>query len=190
MKNLGGFITLILGIVIGIAIVWWLFPPKVPDGYTIVSNEWVDSLQQVASAPPDTVIQVDTAWYEKETITYVEVPVHVEVDEQTNFVQDTLTSAHFAVYLEDTLRNNRIVSRGFNYDLFVPERITETISITQPVPFPYPVYEKGRLYGGVNAGQVISADLSYRIQDNFFGIGVGQIGGDRFYYFRYQRKIF
>ena len=189
MKN-SGLVYLILGIIMGMAADWWLFPPKVPDGYTIVSNEWLDSLRQVASAPPDTVIQIDTIMYEKETIRYVEVPIHVEIDDTTNFVQDTLKTPHFNLYLEDTLRNNSIVSRGFNYDLFVPETITKTITLIQPVPFPYKVHGKGRLYGGVNTGSIISADLSYRINDNFFGIGAGQVGGERFYYLRYQRKIF
>ena len=182
------FIYLIIGVILGMAISNWLFPPRIPSGWELVSEEWLDSLRTVAEAPPDTVIQVDTIMYEKETIRYVEVPVHVEVDEETNFVQDTLRTPHFALYLEDTLRNNFIVSRGFNYDLFVPETITRTITLTQPVPFPYPVQERGRLYGGINAGQVISADLSYRFGDNFLGVGMGYLD-ERFWYIRYQRKL-
>ena len=181
-------IYLILGLIIGGIAGNWLFPPKVPDGHTVVSDQWLDSLRVVAGTPPDTVIHIDTIMYEKETIRYVEVPIHVKVDDTTNFVQDTLKTPHFALYLEDTLRNNSIVSRGFNYDLFVPEKITETITITQRVPFPYPVDRRGRLYGGVNAGQLVSADLSYRFGDNYIGIGAGHLG-ERFYYIRYQRRL-
>ncbi|MFP4025761.1 MAG: hypothetical protein ACLFVR_14655 [Thiohalospira sp.] len=186
-----GFV--IIGLIIGYVINRIMQPPCPPEGKVLVEKQWLDSLQAIAKMKPDTIlITVDSIIYKKGPVEYVEVPVPVEINDTTNYYSDTITTEHFDLYLFDTLRYNQIVSRGFNYDLYVPEKITETITLIQKVPFPYEVDKRKTIYGGINIGAINSVDLNYRLSDrnDMIGIGFGyDYTGKKMIYGRYTFPI-
>lgn len=168
------------------------FCNDIPESSVIVEQEWLDSLQQIAEKEPD--IEVDTVIF-RDTIKVtekIEQPIIPPIEKNDTVIyRDTLESDYFNVFLHDRFANNMLISRHWNYEVFIEkETITETIY--QPVPLPYPV-EKDLplLYGGFSAGlNTISADINVRINNNnFFGIGTGFIAGEHVIYMRYMRGI-
>ncbi len=193
MENIKHISITVLVIVI-ISLVVWKTCERDDDGYVQVRQTWLDSLQHdmkmLLEQEPEIVEVVrDSIIYEKGPVEYVRVPVPVEVDDEYAYYEDTLKTPYFDVFLYDTLRSNRIVSRGFNYDIWIPVTEIKTITQIQKVPYPYKVDDRARMYGGINAGSMISADLSYRMGDNYIGAGVGYGLAGRFYYVRYQKRL-
>jgi hypothetical protein len=167
-------------------------PPCPPDGYVMVKKQWLDSLQKVNESKPQIIeITRDSIIHVSGPIRYVGIPTPIPIDDQTNYFIDTLKSPHFELYLFDTLKNNLIINRGFTYNLFVPEKITTTITQIQKVPFPYEIDLRGRLYGGINVGMVNGVDINYRLagRNDMIGLGFGYINQNKLIYGRYTFKI-
>ncbi len=162
----------------------------IPDDSVVVKKSRFDSLQMIAESTPeyiyDTITKTDTLKIPE--LIYQDRLVHVEIGKDTLRVDDTLSSKYFDVFLMHKLTGNRIFERAWSYNVFIPEKIiTETI--TQKIPFPYEVEPyRPRLYGGLNVGNVVSGDISYRIGNSFYGIGMGYMG-DKYFYVRYQFAI-
>ena len=164
---------------------------RLPDDKVIVSKSWLDSLNLIAESTPevisDTIIKTDTLKI-TQYITQEKI-IHVEVGEDTTEVYDTLRSDYFAVFLHDRISGSQIMQRRWNYDVYMPEKLVTEI-ITQKIPFPYTVEaDFPKLYGAINVGNLISADLSYRVNRNFYGIGYGYFNGNNYFYIRYQFAI-
>lgn len=193
MKIIKTYILIFMLVVTSVLIYMYISNKRCPpDGFTLVSTNWLDSLQAIADSQPEVItITKDSIVYVKGPVEFVEIKVPVEVDKETNYYEDTIKTKHFDLYLFDTLRQNKIMSRAFTYDLHVPEIITNTITQIQKVPFPYEVDRRGRLYGSINAGSIISADISYRIDDYMIGLGYGyDHKGNKMIYAKYTFKIF
>ena len=188
MKNLITILKYLvfLGVVILLVIIACKYE-RVPEGMVEVRKTWLDSLQAVAESKPDSVIveTVDTVNYPVPVPVEVKVPVYITQD--TTEYLDTLQTDYFALYLRDRYYNNALQQRSFTYDVYIPEK---TITIYEKIPMPYEVtVSQPRFYGGVQAGNLFSADISYRAKNNFYGIGIGYYG-KTFVYLRYQFGIF
>ena len=189
MKTIKNLVVVLFVILLGLYLWDTFINTCPPEGYVLMKQSDVDSMKALADKPPEVVIEIDTQWV---TVTeYIEVPVKEPIPESDsiNYYPDTLTTEYFSVFLEDRFKNNTLMSRMFTYELFVPKKITKTI--TEYIKVPYPFYsetDKGKIYGGVGVGNAFMADISYRWGDNYLGVGVGYLN-KRFFYVRFQRKI-
>ena len=162
-----------------------------PEGYVLMKQSDIDSMRALADKPPEVVIEIDTQWIK--VTEYIDVPIKEPIPESDsiNYYPDTLTTEYFSVVLKDRFKNNTLLSRSFTYRLYIPQT---TKTITEYIKVPYPYYsavDQGKIYGGVGLGNAFMADISYRWDDNYLGVGVGYLGypNERFFYVRYQRKI-
>ena len=111
----------------------------------------IDSVNAIAAAAPDTIWKTDTIrpkpeikWYPKE------VPVPVKTDSVHNFYADSLVNDQLAIYVNDTIEGI-LQSRNIGYKLFVPLKVTNTITVTEKVPviISEPAKKQAELYGGL-----------------------------------------
>ena len=108
-------------------------------GQVVVSQLWLDSLKRLADAPPDTIIVTDTIYPEPVIITIIkDVPTPIPFGDANLFI-DTLKNKQLMVVVTDTVRDNRIIFRRFDYELYVPLRIETVTTINKIIPMPYPV---------------------------------------------------
>ena len=178
---------LFIGIVILLVVIACKYE-RVPEGMVEVRRTWLDSLEAVAATKPDTIIitETDTVKIDTPIIVEIEIPVYIPYD--TLLHLDTLKTDYFALYLRDKYYASSLQRRSFTYDVYIPEKI---ITVTEKIPFPYEVtIDLPKIYGGVQMGTIISADLSYRQGSNFYGAGIGYGAAGRFYYLRYQFGIY
>jgi len=149
--------------VIGLALFIVFSGKKEPGVY--VTQRFLDSLTTIANTTPDTVWpDPDTVWPDPEIKWKTkEVPVPIEVDPETNVYHDSLINNELAIYINDTLRGNKLFSRDIGYSLFVPKKITKTKIITQKVPVPIEVPGK-KYFAGAGIGGNFSGGLAGSIQ--------------------------
>ena len=179
---------IVLAIVsIAIGVMGALYCTRIPNGKLLVSQTFLDSLAEVANRPPKVTIKVDT--FKMPYPVYVNVPVPVPTPVgDANYYQDTLKNNHLMVVVRDTVRNNCISYRDFEYRLFVPLTIEKTITINYPVPIPYKVVERVTYKWHAGIGYAaIGAYIRGGMQHQRIGIGAlvakNNIGVDLTYYF-------
>jgi len=85
---------------------------EIPEGYSLISQEALDSLEEVENQPADTVY-IDTV-KEKIVIKWnnLPVPVPVPLDSGRNFYVDTITSDSLSIWAELLIRGT--LSGGIN----------------------------------------------------------------------------
>lgn len=125
MKNL--FLILITAIVS--AFITSQIIVNVPDGFLLIKQSELDSLNAISQLPPDTIIKIDTVYIEKKG----EAVTHPEVKDST--VLDSLITPDLKVYLKDTYFSWGI-RREWNYRMNCPEIIKRTYTINNYVPRP------------------------------------------------------
>lgn len=166
-----------------------------PDGYVLVTDGFIDTLQMIAEMPPDTI--TDTLFL-KGDIIYLpgkEVPIPIPVDPQTNFYTDSIVNDSISVWVAITVQGI-ITEWDWRYQPIIHK--IETI-IEKPVPYPMP-YEvpvsKSGLYAAIGVGGNKSAfmltgelDLITK-KDNFYGFQYLLIDQrESFYLFKIGTKI-
>ena len=125
MKNI---IVIMIVIVVTIVVSKFLFS-KIPDGFVLVKQSELDSLNAISQLPPDTVLKIDTLYVKKKG----EAVTHPEVKDST--VLDSLIRPDLKVYLKDSY-NSRGIKREWNYRIICPELIKSTYTINNYVPKP------------------------------------------------------
>lgn len=142
----------VLAILLGIAMllaVWLYLNPVIPAESILVNKGFIDSLEQVANIPPDTVT-IETITVKRDTI-YKNVLVPVSVKGDTAYYKDSLTEPEFSIYVSDVLFGNRIADRTWSFEKRIAET-TKYITITKPLPVPYEVTKPPKLFVGVGYG--------------------------------------
>lgn len=126
----------------GLYVGYKCYSPKV--GETVVQQEWLDSLYRVAQSLPDTITITDTIWAPPEVVTVTkEVPLPVDTGSTWAYYEDSLKNEWIHMTVKDTVRDNRLAWREWEYELYVPLHIIHRERIIDKVPFPYPVEEDG-----------------------------------------------
>lgn len=122
----------------------------IPKGSILVSQSFLDSLAMVKDT---VIIEVDTVPPVIDTFIVVrEVPVPVPVNDSTYAYHDSLVNKQLSVHMYDIISNKGIIrARSWQWTLFVPETIINTIHEIKTVPVPYKVVEKQsyKYYGQV-----------------------------------------
>lgn len=157
MKNV---LIVLIVVLAGISAWLWFRPYTAPVGKVIVSQSWLDSLNAIANKPP--VIVYDSTPPPPDTVRYpVYVPVPVKEDSTIVAYSDSLVNDQLSVHVFDTIQKGSglILSRKWHYRLFVPLKVTETI--TKTVPMPYPIIQPPKTwqyYGTVWVGQGVQLE--------------------------------
>jgi len=161
MKNIDGLIVVIIALLIG----FMFFRGCDNKKGVYVTQAFLDSLIAVANTPPDTVqLPPDTVWPDPVVKWKVkEIPVPIAVNTETNVYHDSLVNNELAIYINDTIRENRIFHRDIGYKLFVPKKITDMKIVTQKVPVPIQVPGK-KYFAGVGLGGNFAGGLAGSVQ--------------------------
>jgi hypothetical protein len=128
-------------------------------GYSNAGNRYnvlVDSLNTVLAQKPDTLWLHDTVFTDpiikwRENKVPVPYPVYDTIYIEPVFTYwDTLVNDEVAFYVEDTIQG-ALLSRRIGYELYVPKYITNTVTVTEKVPFivKEPLDANVAFYGGV-----------------------------------------
>jgi len=110
-----------------------------------------------------------------------EVPVPVESGDTWAYYEDEHKDEWVHISIADTIRNNRIAWREWEYELFVPLHILHTTTITERVPYPYPVKEEVHFswYGGASFGTDGWRARGGKVYERWlFGVYAGRSMGD------------
>ena len=164
-----------------------------PEGTTIVSNTFIDSLKKVASEAPQ--IRIDTI-YLKGDIIYVpgEVPEPIIINAETKSYSDSIINDSVSVWAK-ILVKGEILKWDWRYQ---PIILKETITIEKPKPYPVPyevVVNRTEMYGSVLVGGnqssfILSGQLDLITRnDNIYGLQYMRFGNDNFYLFKLGTKI-
>ena len=165
-------VILVFIILIG-ALAYYFKPVSIPSGMVLVNKTFLDSLGNLKPTVVVDTIKGDP--YPVEVTVYVPVPQ--EEDSTRVFYNDSLVNSKLAVFVLDTIqkRTGKILSRKWQYQLFVPERI-ETI-ITKPFPMPYAIEKPAkewRYFGKVWVGNGFQGEGGVIYKDRFiFGAKAG-----------------
>lgn len=179
-----GIIASLLGIIIYLL---WFAPTQMPDGKVLVSQTYLDSLASIADQPPEVIIEYDTVW--NDTIIYEEKEPPAPIDEGESYTYtDSLITPDISIWLWDNVSKKGIITkREWAYRLHTPYYITESKTIFQPVPKPYPVYVEReyqrnpriRYYGMAGWGNLKSLDGGIIFNDKYIGgLTAGIMGGE------------
>lgn len=114
----------------------------VPEGYVLVEQASLDSLEAIANSIPDTVTVVDTTRPDTVIRWKEYTPVPAEVTESGYFYQDTVKDENLSIYVSDSISNTGIINyRKVGYKLYIPLQIDRTTTITKKVPVPVKMIE-------------------------------------------------
>lgn len=134
-KLLAGIIVALLGLIVYLN---WFAPLRLPEGKVLVSQGYLDSLYAIAI--PDTVELTDTIWLKPDTVRIEKESPIPKPDGEVLAYTDSLATPDLTVWVWDRIRlNGTFESREWAYRLNTPYYVTREITITQPVPMPYPV---------------------------------------------------
>jgi len=147
MKQLRKFLSDITCLIILSGIIafgGWKFLNKScpPDGFILVQESFIDSLQKVASMPPDTVykdtiiVLPDTTKHE-----YASLPKIKPINDSINYQKDSLVTPFYTVWVEDWIQNNASIKRNWHWTDPGYKVITKEIHIPKLYPVPIEVYK-------------------------------------------------
>jgi hypothetical protein len=157
-------------------------------------KEVIDSINAI---PPDTFIVRDTIkpdpeirWRQGEAIL---VPTPIDTF-GVNKYPDSLVTADLAIYVNDVIKGV-ILSRDIGYKLFVPQIITERVTVIEKVPtiVDRPVDSDGVLIGaglGAGAGFGWSAGAGYKYQRSVFGVDYLRFQEQNYWLLSYKYLVF
>jgi len=164
-----------------------------PEGFILVTEGFIDTLQMIANAVPDTIR--DTIRI-KSDIVYIDnpVPVPVSIDPEINFYTDSIVNDSINVWSEITVKGF-INKWDWRYRPII-HRFETTIKKPVPMPVPYGVpVSKAGLYGSFGMGGnrstfMSSGSLDYiNKKDNLYGFQYLRFNQKSFYMFRIGKKI-
>lgn len=166
-----------------IAYLNWFAPVRIPEGKVVISQTFLDSLNEIANRPPEIVTVYDTTKPKPEII-YVEKAPPTPTDQGEYFdYADSLKTPEVSVWVWDKISKYGVVeNRKWATRVHVPLRITERQTIYQPVPMPYPVHvernyqnnNRIRYYGMVGYGTHFTVDAGVFHNDRLI---YGAMGG-------------
>jgi len=170
---------------------------EIPHGYTLISQEALDSIDLIANQPPDTVY-IDTV-KEKIVINWRDLPVPepVALDSGRNFYVDTITSDSLSIWAELLIRGEleqwslggEVLSTTIERTIEVPRAVIITNKIEVPV------IERGiflglQTGGSPQGGLIFGAELIYlNRKSNYYGIGASRFGEFNIYEFKFGKRI-
>ena len=174
---------------------------EIPLGYSLISQEALDSLEEVANRPADT-IYLDTV---KERIVIkwnnLPVPVPVALDSETNYYVDTLTSdsSNTPVKVWAELWIIGQLKRWSLGGEVLKTTIDRVIEVPKPViitnKIDVPVLEKGiflglQTGGSPQGGLMFGAELTYlNRKSNYYGLGASRFGEFNIYQFSFGKRL-
>lgn len=164
-----------------------------PKGYILVTQEFVDSLINVANIPPDTVFDTTII---KGDIVYVdkEVPVPVTIDPQTNFYIDSIVNNKISVWMYVTVEGY-ITEWDWEYEPKVIEREKIITKYIPKVVTHEKLVRKSGMYaslgvGGNQSAFMLSGGIDYiNRKDKLYGIQYMRFGQQDYYLFKLGVKI-
>lgn len=130
--------------------------PCPPDGYVLVSQEFIDSLQAIAEMPPEVIVKDSVVYVDN--IIYVSnedpVPEPDPIDPELNCYRDSVVNDSVNVWVE--IKTRGVVEQlriGYKPIIHIRE-----ITINQPAP--YPVIEEVEV-PVTKPGLIVRAGLGY-----------------------------
>jgi len=165
-----------------------------PEGYVLVTEGFIDTLQMIAEMPPEIVTNTITI---KGDVVYLpgkEVPVPVPLNPQTNFYTDSIVNDSISVWVAVTVKGI-ITDWKWKYQPVIHK--TET-TIKKPVPYPVP-YEvpvsRNGIYvamgfGGNESAFMLSPEANLLTKkNNLYGIQYIRYDQNNFYLFKIGKLI-
>jgi len=170
---------------------------EIPDGYALISQEALDSINEIANQPPDTV-KVDTIIKE---IVYrfpdLPVPDPVPADSGVNLYIDTVENATIKMWYRIlTLGELKEISLGGEIKSTTIDRTIEKprpVIISNPIKEPF--IERGLFLGlqtgGSPAGGLMfGVELTYHNRKhNYYCLGASRFGEYNIYEFKFGTRI-
>jgi len=164
-----------------------------PNGKILVNKSFMDSLQKIATTPPDTIIKTS---YIKGDVVYVEkkVPVPVAVDTSINIYLDSLIRKDISVWAEITAKGI-ITKWDWRYQsTIIKDSVTITIYKPKPVKYEVSISKSG-VYaslgvGGNESAFILSGELDLiTSRDKLYGVQYMRFSEQNYYLFRLGTKI-
>lgn len=165
-----------------------------PEGYALISDNFIDSLTAIANMPPDTIR--DTLFL-KGDIVYLpgkEVPVPVPVDAKINFYADSIVNDSVSVWVEITVRGI-ITKWDWKYQpIIIKESVTIKIPVIKPVPYEVSISKSGMYaslgIGGNQSAFILFGGIDYiNRKDKLYGVQLMRWNEQNYYLFRLGTKI-
>ena len=169
----------------------------IPLGYSLISQEALDSLEEVANRPADTVY-IDTV-KEKIVIKWnnLPVPVPVSLDSGRNFYVDTITSDSLSIWAELLIRGElerwslggEILKTTIDRIIEVPRPVIVTNNIEVPV-IEREIFIGLQPGGSPMGGMQFGFELTYHNRKhNYYGLGASRFGQYNIYEFKFGTRI-
>lgn len=164
-----------------------------PNGFELVSDEFMDSLIAAANKPPVIIIK-DSIVY-RDTIIYIirEVPKPVEVTPEINIYRDSIYNDSIRVWTELLVSGDVELWNQWYQPIIHYQTITKEIKV------PYPVVEKvpycnnalylSGLAGAMNKDFAIGVGLDYIAKDKLYGVQYNRIGSNNIFQGKLGFKI-
>ena len=171
-------------------------PETIPEGYTLISQGVLDSINEIANQPADTVY-LDTV-KEKIVIKWnnLPVPVPVPLDSGRNFYVDTITSDSLSIWAELLIRGE--LEQWSLGGEILKTTIERTIEVPKPVivtnNIEVPVIERGIFIGLQTGGSqehlMFGVEVTYlNRKSNYYGIGASRFGEFNIYEFKFGTRF-
>lgn len=170
---------------------------EIPQGYTLISQEALDSINLIANQPGDTVY-IDTT-QDRIIIEWRDLPIPepVPIDSERNYYVDTLTSDSLNIWaelwirgeLEHWILGGEVLSTTIERIIEVPRPVIITNDIEVPIN------ERGiflglQTGGSPQGGLIFGVELTYLNQkSNYYGIGASRFGEFNIYQFNFGKRI-
>ena len=170
---------------------------EIPEGYSLISQEALDSINEIANQTPDTVY-IDTI-KEKIIIKWKDlpIPIPVSLDSGRNFYVDTITSDSLSIWAELLIRGT--LERWSLGGEVLKTTIDRVIEVPKPViitnKIEVPVLERGifiglQTGGSPQGGLIFGVELTYlNRKSNYYGIGASRFGEFNIYQFNFGKRI-
>lgn len=189
-----------IGIILAIAVLYIIFlrecKYKPTEGFSLVADSFIDSLEKVTNMPPDTFVVTKIVKGETVTITHTEF-VYITDSTQSgikiytdSIVNDSI-NVWSSIYIDGFLRSwewkykpiTTIIERNIN--IYVPK------IVEKPVPVP----AKGLYLSGIAGGNMDSFVFGAGIdlitkKNNLYGLQYQRFGEENIYSIRIGAKIF
>jgi len=170
---------------------------EIPQGYTLISQGALDSINLIANQPGDTVY-IDTT-QDRIIIEWRDLPIPepVPIDSERNYYVDTLTSDSLNIWaelwirgeLEHWILGGEVLSTTIERIIEVPRPVIITNNIEVPVN------ERGiflglQTGGSPQGGLIFGVELTYlNRKSNYYGIGASRFGEFNIYQFNFGKRI-
>jgi len=170
---------------------------EIPEGYALISQEALDSLEEASNMPADT-IYIDTI-IEKVVIRWLNPPVPepVPLDSGRNYYIDTLITDSLSIWAQLWVRGE--LERWSLGGEALVTQIEKIVEVPRPIVvtnnIEVPVIEReiflGLQTGGSTAGGLLfGVELTYHNRKhNYYGLGASRFGEYNIYEFKFGKRI-